>query len=85
MGLRFLFVIVCCVFVFQNAYAFPQNNSNFAKTNFENSDTLFNEKYSYNEPEKEKTLIKSKYDIEIGESQLSVGIKGFSLKFPVFK
>ena len=43
------------------------------------------EKYSYNEKEEtDKSLkyLKTKYDINMGkESQMSVGIKGFSFKF----
>lgn len=44
-------------------------------------------KYYYNEPEDDnsKGYIKSKYDFNIGESEMSVGLKGFSIKFPVSK
>ena len=45
------------------------------------------DRYSYNESEDVDNFkyIKTKYDFNMGESQMSVGIKGVSIKFPVSK
>ena len=47
--------------------------------------TVVDEKYSYNEEVQSNTkaTIKTKYDFNMGDSQMSLGIKGVSFSFPV--
>ena len=58
-------------------------NTDSQKINFDNM--FAQEKYSYNESEDDvqsASIIKSKYDFNVKDSQMSVGIKGISVQIP---
>ena len=95
MKVRLLIIVMLSVLLFQsNCTAFAKrkdlSNKNFYKYNIEGVEEYnpyqdIDEKYSYNEPENTNTTpkyLKTKYDFNMGEdSQMSVGLKGFSFKF----